>query len=253
MSKPRATAIVFDLFDTIVTWNPEAMPMTIWQGREFRSTIPLLEPILAAELGSSFDRERFMRAYRDVYDEILTARAAHDPREITCRERFERTLLRMEIEPARACEISHRLREVHMAKVREVTSAPASRINAVRRLAKHYRLGLLSNFDDAETGHHIVRDTGLYELFETVVISAEHGLRKPHRDIFTETLQQMSIAPADAIYVGDTPHDDVMGARRAGMSVAWINRSGTELPEGIPAPDMIIGDLAELPARLGVE
>src|SRR5262249_4732024 len=156
--------------------------MTLWQGREFRSTIPILIPILERELGAKFDGDRFFQSHRDVYEEIFTARAAHDPHEITCRERFERTLLRMDVAPDRAREISHLLRKTHMAKVREVTSAPRSRIEAVRRLAKHFRLGLLSNFDDAETGHHIVRDTGLYELFDKIVISAEIGLRKPHKN-----------------------------------------------------------------------
>jgi HAD superfamily hydrolase (TIGR01549 family) len=253
VAKNTAKAIVFDLFDTIVTWNPEGLPIANWRGREVRSTTPILEPILAQELGEAFDRDRFMQAHYDVYQEIFTARAAHDPREITCRERFERTLLLMGLDAERANSLSHLLRSAHMARVRAVTSAPAPRVEAVRNLSPHFRLGLLSNFDDGETGHHIVRDTGLYELFDTVVISAEHGLRKPHRDIFIGTLERMNIDPRDAIYVGDTPRDDVMGARSAGMGAVWINRRGEELPDGIPAPDIVITDLSELPARLGVD
>jgi len=36
------------------------------------------------------------------------------------------------------------------------------------------------------------------------------------------------------------------------MHAAWINRRGIALPEDVPAPDIIIKDLADLPAALGL-
>ena len=56
----------------------------------------------------------------------------------------------------------------------------------------------------------------------------------------------------DILFVGDTPLDDVLGSKGVGMHSAWIRTRNRELPEGIPAPDIIISNLAELPAALGL-
>jgi HAD superfamily hydrolase (TIGR01509 family) len=243
-------AIILDLFDTLVTWNPALLPMMSWRGREFRSTAPILFPILAESLGERFDPESFMDAQGKVYEEIFAARA-RDEIEISCSERFKRTLDRIGVEPALVAPLAERLRLAHMTRVREVTAAPAPRLDAVRRLHRHYRLGLLSNFDDAATGHEIMHDTGIRELFDVVVISAELGLRKPHPEAFRHTLDALGLAPHEVLFVGDTPHEDVLGAKRMGIHVAWINKHRKPFPEGIVAPEIEIGDLAELPDRLG--
>jgi HAD superfamily hydrolase (TIGR01549 family) len=245
-------AIVLDLFDTIVTWNPEGLPLVKWRDRELRTTVPLMLELLETELGRAIDRDAFFEAHDHVYRGIFEARANNDPLETTCLERLTRTVVRFGIAEPSASDLAEKLRQVHMSRVRTVTSAPATRVEAVRKLAKKYRMGLLSNFDDGETGHLIVGDTGVRELFEIVVISADAGLRKPHPQIFLDTIAKMNLGPEEVLYVGDTAHDDVLGSKRAGMHSAWINKHGTPLPDGLPHPDIIIGDLAELPARLGL-
>ena len=86
-----------------------------------------------------------------------------------------------------------------------------------------------------------------------MIISADTGYRKPNPLIFKKILDAMRLEPADILFVGDTPLDDVLGSKGVGMHSAWIRRRGRELPEGIPAPDIIISDLAELPAALGLQ
>jgi FMN phosphatase YigB (HAD superfamily) len=54
------------------------------------------------------------------------------------------------------------------------------------------------------------------------------------------------------LFVGDTPRDDVMGPHEIGMHTAWISRGEKSIPEGIPAPNFQLADLAELPEILGV-
>ncbi len=244
-------AVVLDLFDTIVTWNPEGLPLVKWRDRELRNTVPLMYEVLDAAFGRPIDRDAFLDAHADVYREIWTQRSKDDPRETTCLERMTRTVIRAGFDQEVVAELAETLRQIHMARVRAVTSAPAHRVEAIRRIATKYRLGLLSNFDDGETGHLIVADTGVRDLFEVIAISADAGIRKPHPQIFLEVLEAMNLKPNEALYVGDTLLDDVMGSKRAGMHSAWINKRGEPVPEGHPMPDMIIGDLAELPARLG--
>jgi HAD superfamily hydrolase (TIGR01549 family) len=248
----RFKAVVLDLFDTIVNWNSEALPVLEWRGRQLRSTAPLLFPILESALGARFDRDAFLEAQFGVYEEIFAERTTDHPREITCFERFHRTLKRLGVDGAGLQPLADQLRRTHMARVRAVTWAPPHRVEAVRRLKRGYRLGVLSNFDDAETGHLIMHDTGVRDHFDAIVISADVGLRKPNRQIFLRAAELMKLDPREILFVGDTAHDDVLGAKRAGMRAAWINRKGMPLPEGVPAPDIVIADLAELPDLLGL-
>ena len=139
-----------------------------------------------------------------------------------------------------------------MDGVRKVTFAPPERSHAVRRLAPHFRLGLLSNFDDAQCGREVLLDTGVADLFEAVIISAEAGLRKPNPQIYQRILTMLQVEPHAVLFVGDTPREDVLGPRRAAMRVAWVNKRGAPLPDGIPEPDLMVADIAELPALLGV-
>ncbi len=252
MGERRYKAVVIDLFDTLVTWNPDALPLMQFRGREIRSTTPLLYPALETALGPRFDREKFSEAHASVYAEIFAERAKMEAVEITCLERFLRTLKILDVDEGQAAPLAENLRRVHMGRVREVTKAPPARIDAMKRIARHHRVGLISNFDDSETGHLIMRDTGIRELFDAVIISADTGYRKPNPRIFKKILDAMKLEPADILFVGDTPLDDVLGSKGVGMHSAWIRTRGRELPEGIPAPDVIISDLAELPAALGI-
>jgi HAD superfamily hydrolase (TIGR01549 family) len=250
----RYKAVVIDLFDTLVNWNPEGLPLVEFRGREIRSTTPLLFPALETALGKRFDRDAFMDAHAAVYNEIFTDRSGGDALEVTCLQRFVRTLKRLGIDEKEVAPLAENLRKTHMARVREVTKAPPSRIEAMKTIAKHLRVGLISNFDDSETGHLIMHDTGIRDLFEALIISADTGYRKPNPLIFKQILEMMRLEPADILFVGDTPHDDVLGSKRVGMHSAWIRtRNHRELPQGIPAPDIVIGDLAELPGRLGIQ
>lgn len=243
---------MIDLFDTLVTWNPEGMPLMRFRGREIRSTTPLLYSTLETALGKDFDREKFSEAHASVYSDIFSERARADAVEITCLERFARTLKILNVNEKIAATLAEDLRRIHMARVREVTKAPPARIEAMKKIADSHRLGLISNFDDSETGHQIMRDTGIRELFTSVIISADTGYRKPNPLIFKKLLDAMRLEPADILFVGDTPLDDVLGSKGVGMHSAWIRTRNRELPEKIPAPDIIIKDLAELPAALGL-
>jgi len=243
-------AVVLDLFDTIVTWRPEHLPMVKWRGYEFRSSAPPLMHILAEYFGERYNLESWIDAHHVVYSEIV-AEKNRDEIEITCLERFARTLRQLGVDEGLIPEVAERLRTDHMARVRRVTGASPERVDAVRRLSRVYRMGVLSNFDDHLTGVEIVTDTGVAHLFETVMISAKYGLRKPHPELFKQLLDGLALEPHEVLFVGDTPREDVLGAKRAGIPVAWIDKNHQPLPEGIPEPEITIRDLIELPDRLG--
>jgi len=252
VDKGDIKAVVFDLFDTLVKWEPDRLPLLHWRERSTHSTLPWILPSLQERMGSRFELETFLTVYHDVIDEI-NAEREREGIEITCQQRFDRTLERLGYsDPTERDLLAFHVTRVHMDGVRKVTFAPPERSHAVRRLAPHFRLGLLSNFDDAQCGREVLLDTGVAELFEAVIISAEAGLRKPNPQIYQRILAMLGLEPHTVLFVGDTPREDVLGPRRAAMRVAWVNKRGAPLPDGIPQPDLMVADIAELPALLGV-
>jgi HAD superfamily hydrolase (TIGR01549 family) len=244
-------AVVLDLFDTLVKWSPDRLPEMEIGGRRVHTTIPWLVPSLERSLGAEFRLDAFLEVYAAVMAEIQTERLATAV-EITCHERFRRTLERLNVASDGASELAEQLTRIHMAAVRAVTAAPPERKAVVPRLAERYRMGLVSNFDDARTCYEILGDTGVAEHFEVVVISAEARVRKPHPEIFRRALDGLRLAPKDVLFVGDTVREDVVGARAAGIPVAWLSENKGEYPSELGLPDYTIHNLTELPELLGL-
>src|SRR5258708_35248264 len=121
MAKADFKAMVFDLFDTIVKWEPERLPLMEVNGHQIHTTIPWVFPLLEQRLGAAFDRDRFVEVYHAVIDEIIAERELQGI-EITCAERFVRTLQRLA--PALDGEINFfppQPTRAHIARVPPVT------------------------------------------------------------------------------------------------------------------------------------
>jgi HAD superfamily hydrolase (TIGR01549 family) len=250
MADPRFKAIAIDLFNTLVKWDPTRLPSYEWRGRSISGTMPLLLPHLRDNFGGWNHDDTFLDVYYAVTMEIAAERERHGI-EVTCYERFLRALNRIELTSRmELVELAETMRRTHMKAVREVTSTPAANAEAVRRLALHYRMALLSNFDDSQTGREIVQDSGVGHLFEIIVISADVAMRKPNPAIFRHLLDAMGLEPQEMLFVGDTPLEDVLGAQRAGIPIAWLSHGRTELPPGVDPPDIVVKTLADLPAAL---
>jgi putative hydrolase of the HAD superfamily len=105
------------------------------------------------------------------------------------------------------------------------------------------KIGLLSNssrdLGEFVAHHGIVADA--------VLTSHVHGKTKPHDSIFRAMLEQIAVAPAEAVMVGDTIEDDVEGALAVGMRAVLLDRD-----RRFPAYEGRLGDLRELPAALGL-
>ena len=103
--------------------------------------------------------------------------------------------------------------------------------------------GIVSNADSDHLQEAIQRN-GLE--FPVVVSSESARSYKPNPEIFLEALAQFECGPSEAIYVGDSQEDDIVGAKGVGMQVAWLNRTGETLKPGIPRPDYEIHSLSDL-------
>ena len=86
------------------------------------------------------------------------------------------------------------------------------------------RLVCVSNWDCSLPD--VLAGCGLAGLLDGVVSSAGAGSRKPDPAIFAAGLRLAGCGPDAAIHVGDTPAEDVAGARAAGVAPVLIDRDG---------------------------
>ena len=90
------------------------------------------------------------------------------------------------------------------------------------------RLVVVSNWDVSL--HEVLERTGLAELVDGALSSAEHGVAKPDPSIFAAGLELAGVGADEALHVGDDLEADVGGARAAGIDVVLVDRSGGSAP-----------------------
>ena len=93
---------------------------------------------------------------------------------------------------------------------------------------------------------------GLLEYFDPIVVSGDHGFRKPDRRLFRIALDGLGGAAEHTLYVGNDIHRDVFGAREAGMRTAlFTSDQGTKEYQDC-VPDLVFDDHRELLSALGL-
>jgi HAD superfamily hydrolase (TIGR01549 family) len=105
------------------------------------------------------------------------------------------------------------------------------------------KIGLVSNTArdlNAFIGHHALD-------VDAAVSSGAHGKTKPHPAIFRSALEQLGVTAEEAAMVGDSPEDDVEGAKALGMRAILIDRD-----DRFPEVEERLPDLLALPAALGL-
>ncbi|HMO57176.1 MAG TPA: HAD family hydrolase [Roseiflexaceae bacterium] len=131
----------------------------------------------------------------------------------------------------------------------ERMALPSDAAMLLTQLQPSYRLGLVTN-GPIWTQREKIERFALGRWMEALVISEEVGVAKPDPAIFAIALQQLGIPAANALYVGDSPEFDLIGAERAGMRSIWMNRHRRVPSRRAPTPTATIRSLAELPGVL---
>ena len=105
------------------------------------------------------------------------------------------------------------------------------------------KIGLVSN-----TGRDLAAFVAHHALDVDVALgSASHGKTKPHPAIFQAALDQLEVSAEEAVMVGDSPEDDIEGARALGMRAFLVDRD-----DRFPEIEDRLSDLRALPAALGL-
>jgi putative hydrolase of the HAD superfamily len=86
------------------------------------------------------------------------------------------------------------------------------------------KLGVISNFDSRV--YTVMRSLEIFDFFDAITISSESGFAKPHPGIFEAAVRALGTPASEILLVGDSLHDDVEAATRAGLAAILIDRFG---------------------------
>jgi HAD superfamily hydrolase (TIGR01509 family) len=184
----RPLAVVFDLWETLIDWNP----------REARRTLERIEELVGAGFQERWDLAP--RRYEQPIREALAGAGV----------------------PAEA------LDEVCAIRLEYHREQLVPRPGAVETLRRLRELGLLVGLitvctEDVEL---LWPESEFAGLFDAEVFSSREGLTKPDPRIYRLCCERLGVEPELAVFVGDGANDELAGARRVGMQAILIHRPG---------------------------
>jgi putative hydrolase of the HAD superfamily len=112
------------------------------------------------------------------------------------------------------------------------------------------RVGILSNtIWSADYHRGVFERDGVLDLIDADVYSSEIEWTKPHPQAFRAAASALGVAPAEAVYVGDRPFEDVHGSQVAGMRAIWVPHSKIPVAQQVSVdvtPDAVAHELLDI-------
>ena len=203
--------IFFDLYGTLLVYGDMKQAWSDW--------LSTFYDLLNAQ-GLNISKASFSHECDGFFSK--TAPASDEENLTDLERRIQRLCLRLNHQ-LRKEELSHIADTIAEAWQTHITIDPEAVpvLTALKRNKK--TVGLVSNFDHPPHVRRILSHNGFENIFDTIIISSEVGVKKPDPAIFALALQQTGISQADGVYVGDT-EEDVAGAIAAGIHPIFIAR-----------------------------
>ena len=102
-------------------------------------------------------------------------------------------------------------------------------LSLLDRFARRHKLVLVTN-GIKEVQRRRISNTGLERYFESIVISDEIGVAKPHTDFFDFAFEQVgSPGKEEVLMIGDSLNSDIRGGNNYGITTCWFNPEGAEV------------------------
>jgi putative hydrolase of the HAD superfamily len=128
--------------------------------------------------------------------------------------------------PASAAAAAELHRRIYQASRRAIPGAVA----LLAALQGRATIAIVTNNTVAEQTEKLTT-FNLAPYVDALITSEEVGAAKPGQAIFDHALARCDCPAEAAVMVGDSWHNDIEGARRAGIRAVWFNRRGTPIPD----------------------
>jgi FMN phosphatase YigB (HAD superfamily) len=207
--KPKA--IFFDLDNTLLDHR-----------RAAREALSVIHEKYGLD-GKGIGRDEFIDGYFRVNGEMWLGLAAGETTVERLRtERFDRLLDELGAPGAVAGEVvGPDYLEIYVERVYPFDGAG----DTLAALAGVFPLGMATN-GFADTQRKKLAATGWEKYFEWVVIASEVGCFKPDLEFFRLLAERANAEPREVIFVGDSPAEDIVPARGAGLVTVWLRTPG---------------------------
>ena len=116
-------------------------------------------------------------------------------------------------------------------------------IELLEGLKNRFRLHIITNgFDKVQ--QFKIKNSGIESFFEFVFTAEKVGFKKPHPEIFIQSLKTVNTTAEASIMIGDSFEADILGSLNQGMQAIHFNSHNEEVHAKCP----IVYSLAELKA-----
>lgn len=210
---------IFDLYGTLVDIRTDETDRKLWDHMS----------LFYGYYGAHYSAEELRQTYlalvqgkeKELKQEYALQYAHEAYPEISIEEVFSELYVMKGVEPDRALTIhtgqifraysTKRIRLYKYAKELLVTLREAGRgvylLSNAQRIFTEYELFYL----------------GIHDLFDGILISSNHGCKKPDERFFRILLEQYGLSPEESLMIGNDMETDIAGARRVGIDSFYIH------------------------------
>ena len=231
-------AVIFDLGGTLLEFNPRHVPWLEWERLGLEQACRYL-----IEQGHALPQETFVAHLSDGLPERWE-RAAQGGDNLRLGDVLRETCAAFGAAP-RDDEIEGAIAR-YIAPLDQGVVLFDDALDTLRALrARGLKLGLVSNTMWPARYHQDELDRfGLAPYLDHTVFSADVGVWKPQPGIYRLSLDALDVDAAEALFVGDMPEHDIVGAQGVGMRGVY-KQNKAFVPDGVH-PDAVIARLGEL-------
>jgi YjjG family noncanonical pyrimidine nucleotidase len=214
--------VLFDLDDTLFDHHQGA-----------RAALQRVHATYAPFLGTPF--AEFEHAHAEhleaLHLQVLSGAMDIDAARV---ERFRRLLIQAGAGGDEAAGAAALYRESYIA-ARQAVAGAHDLLAALRARA---RIAVVSN-NLLDEQQQKMAQCGLTPLIDALIVSEDVGFAKPDRRIFAVALDRLELQPEEAVMIGDSWPNDIVGATQAGIAAVWFNPR--HLP--VPGPNLNVPEL----------
>ena len=235
-------AAIFDYGDTLVCHR---VPFETILPRAIRANYHFF-----TKAGLKLTFEEFGGLNESVFAEFAKTEAKED-RDIPDAVKYDKLVVRLFPEKSEAwrrriADSANRRFHDFGAKYRRMGRGARASLEELKSMG--LKMAVLSNHSDQQALERSLKQLKLDSYFLRIFSSSQLGVRKPDQRAFTKCLASLRVRADQTAFVGDSPRNDVAGAKASGMVTIFVDRGARpKVIDEVTPPDFTVTTLSEVP------